>query len=88
MGMPSQLLADPGIEAVVVAAETSLHASLVVAAAAGKKIVLQKPMALTLAEGERIVSAVERAGVPFTLAWQMRVDPQNVQMSGFSRAAS
>lgn len=80
-GEVSRLLGDPGIEAVVVAAETSLHASLVEqAAAAGKKIILQKPMALTMAEGERIVSAVERAGVPFTLAWQMRVDPQNVQM--------
>ncbi len=50
------------------------------AAAAGKGIALQKPMALTLAEADRIVAAVDRAGVPFTMAWQMRVDPQNVEM--------
>jgi predicted dehydrogenase len=75
------LLAEPGLEAVVVAAETSLHAELVEqAAAAGKAIILQKPMALTLPEADRIVSAVERQGVPFTMAWQMRVDPQNVKI--------
>jgi predicted dehydrogenase len=37
-------------------------------------------MALTLEQVERIVNAVERASVPFTMAWQMRVDPQNREM--------
>jgi predicted dehydrogenase len=72
------------VDAVVIGAETSLHAEMVEMAAAGggagKAIVLQKPMALTLEEAERIVSAVERAGVKFTMAWQMRVDPQNLLM--------
>jgi len=76
-----ELLSQPGIEAVVIGAETSLHADLVIAAArAGKRIVLQKPMALTLAQADAIVAAVEETGVPFTLAWQMRVDPQNLRM--------
>jgi len=69
------------IAAVVVAAETSLHADLVEAAAqAGKAIVVQKPLALTMAQADRIVEAVARHGVPFTMAWQMRVDPQNVRI--------
>jgi len=67
------------VEAVVIAAETSKHAELVEkAAAAGKQIILQKPIALTLEEAERIVEAVESAGADFTMAWQMRVDPHNV----------
>jgi len=75
------LVADPGVQAVVIGAETSRHADLVeLAAAAGKAVVLQKPMALTMGEADRIVAAVRRSGVAFTLAWQMRVDPQNVQM--------
>jgi predicted dehydrogenase len=75
------LLDRKDITAVVIGAETSLHADLCVqAAAAGKDIVLQKPMALTLAEADRIVAAVKKAGVRFTLAWQMRVDPQNIKM--------
>jgi len=75
------LLARRDVDAVVIGAETAFHAGLVEqAAAAGKAIVLQKPMALTLAEGDRMVAAVEKHGVPFTLAWQMRVDPHNLQI--------
>lgn len=82
----AELLARPDIRGVFVAAETSLHADLVVqAAAAGKMIALQKPMALTLPEADRMVAAVEQAGVPFTLAWQMRVDPQNIAMKEMVR---
>ena len=78
---PQALLARPDITAVVIAAETSRHAELVeLAAAAGKSIILQKPIALTLAEADRIVTAVQRTGVSFTLAWQMRVDPHNRQI--------
>jgi predicted dehydrogenase len=72
-------LAHPGLQGVVIASETSMHAVLVEkAAAAGMTIALQKPLALTLAEADRIVAAVERHHVNFTLAWQMRVDPQNI----------
>jgi len=78
---PAALLARPDVDAVLVAAETVRHADLVEqAAAAGKAVVLQKPMALTLEEADRIIAAVEKAGVPFTMAWQMRVDPQNLAM--------
>ena len=75
------LLIRPDIDAVVIAVETSMHADLVEkAAAAGKAIVLQKPTALTIDEADRIVAAVNRPGVPFTMAWQMRVDPHNVRV--------
>lgn len=74
------LVGRDDIDAVVIAAETSYHADMVeLAAAAGKAIVLQKPMSLTMEQADRIVAAVDDAGVPFTLAWQMRVDPHNVK---------
>ena len=67
------------VDAVIITAETSRHADLVEqAAAAGKAIVLQKPLALTLPEADRIVATAKK--VPFTLAWQMRVDPHNLQI--------
>ncbi|MFZ4394927.1 MAG: Gfo/Idh/MocA family protein [Kiritimatiellia bacterium] len=72
------LVARPDIQAVLICAETSRHADLTeLAAAAGKIVILQKPIALTLAEADRIVRAAQR--VPLTLAWQMRVDPHNLQ---------
>jgi predicted dehydrogenase len=76
-----EVLSRADVQAVVISSETSLHAGLVEqAAAAGKMIVLQKPIALTLSEADRIVSAVQRHGVAFTMAWQMRVDPQNIKI--------
>lgn len=82
-----ELLQDPAVDAVMIGAETAYHAELVeVAAAAGKAIILQKPLALTLDQADRIVNAVSASGVPFTMAWQMRVDPQNVQMRDWVRS--
>ncbi|WP_308634176.1 Gfo/Idh/MocA family protein [Paenibacillus silvisoli] len=76
-----KLLERADIQAVVIASETSRHAELVeLAAASGKAIILQKPLALTMAEADRIVEAIDKHQVPFTLAWQMRTDPQNIQM--------
>lgn len=75
------LLANSGVQAVVIASETSMHADLVEKAAkAEKMIVVQKPMALTMPQADRIVDAVQKTGVPFSMAWQMRTDPQNIQM--------
>jgi predicted dehydrogenase len=77
----AELLARDDVDAVVITAETSMHADLVEQAAeAGKAIILQKPIALTMEQAGRIVSAVKADGVPFTMAWQMRVDPQNLKM--------
>jgi predicted dehydrogenase len=80
-GELADCLGQDGLEAVVIGVETSMHADVVEQAArAGVAIILQKPMALTLPEADRILAAVEQHGVPFTMAWQMRVDPQNLQI--------
>ena len=69
------------IDAVVITSETAYHAELTEKAAhAGKDIILYKPMALTMAEADRIVKAVEDAGVRLSMGWQMRVDPQNIEI--------
>jgi len=76
-----ELLKRDDLGGVIIGAETCYHADLVEAAArAGKSILLQKPMALTLEDCDRIVKAVETAGVRFSMAWQMRCDPQNQWM--------
>ncbi len=69
------------LSAVVIGSETNMHADLVEkAAAAGKDIILYKPMSLTMKDADRIVTSVSRYGVRFTMAWQMRMDPQNRRM--------
>ena len=69
------------VQLCIVGVETNRHADVVVAAAeAGKDVILQKPMALSLADCDRIIEAVERTGIWFSLAFQMRYDPPNVTM--------
>ena len=69
------------IDCVIVATETNKHADLCIAAMeAGKNVLLQKPMAITLRDCDRIIQTVEKTGVWFSLAFQMRCDPQNIAM--------
>src|SRR5215471_12927446 len=58
------LLADPQIDAVVLATPHSMHAAQVIAAAGAKKHVFcEKPFTLTKREAEDAVAAVRKAGV-------------------------
>ncbi len=76
---PQAIVEDAGIDAVMIGIETNRHADMVeLAAGAGKHILLQKPMATTLADCDRIVKAVHESGVKFSMAFQMRQDPANI----------
>lgn len=56
-----QLLDDPGIEGLVIAAPAHHHAELCLAALeAGKHVFVEKPLALSVAEAQNIVSAANR----------------------------
>lgn len=58
------LAADPAIDAVYVASPHQFHAQHVCAAAAqGKHVLVEKPMALTLAECDAMIAACRTAGV-------------------------
>jgi predicted dehydrogenase len=74
-------LARPDVDAVTICAENQAHAGLAVAAAgAGKHVMMQKPMATTLADCDRIVEAVERAGVKYLQSYNLRFDPVHVRI--------
>ena len=69
------LLADPSVEMVVVATPHDTHAAMVVAAAgAGKHVVVDKIMCLTVDEGEQMIGAARRAGVLFSVFQNRRWD--------------
>ncbi len=75
------LLARADIDAVFVTSPTNKHAEHVIAAAeAGKHVLLQKPMALTLADCDAIIDVIQRTGVKFSMCYQMRGDPINQKM--------
>jgi len=71
-----ELLANPDIEAVVIATPTHTHPEVIAAAAkAGKHIFSEKPLALTLDECQAAIAAVETAGVKFQLGFMRHYDP-------------
>ncbi|HEY4317486.1 MAG TPA: Gfo/Idh/MocA family oxidoreductase [Herbaspirillum sp.] len=58
------MLAHPGLDAVYVATPTDLHLDHVLqACAAGKHVLVEKPMAVRLKQARAMVEAAERAGV-------------------------
>ncbi len=58
----SSLINDKEVELVVVAAPSNLHAALTIAALeAGKHVVVEKPMAITLADAEKMLAAAEKS---------------------------
>lgn len=70
------LLADPAVEAVVIATPHHQHTAIALAAAhAGKHILLEKPMAPTLAECDAINAAVDAAGVTLLVGHVNRFAP-------------
>ena len=72
----ADVVADPRVKAVVLATPHSLHVDQIAAvAAAGKAVWCEKPLALTLAEAKRAVTAVQKAGVVFALGNNKRCFP-------------
>jgi myo-inositol 2-dehydrogenase / D-chiro-inositol 1-dehydrogenase len=72
---PEELLADGAVEAVVIASPTPTHAALIhAAAAAGKHVFCEKPVATDLAVIDRALEAVARAGITLQVGFQRRFD--------------
>ena len=69
----SAVLADPRVQAVVLVTPHTLHVDqIVAAAAAGKAVLCEKPLALTRAGAERAVAACEQAGVVLAVGQDKR----------------
>lgn len=75
-----QALADDTVDAVVVVTPTKYHCGIVVEAArAGKHILCEKPMAMTVEECERMEEETARQGVKLQLAFMRRFDENFVK---------
>jgi myo-inositol 2-dehydrogenase / D-chiro-inositol 1-dehydrogenase len=73
---PEAAIHQPGVDAVIIVTPTDTHARLIeVAAKAGKAVFSEKPIALDLAETQRVVALVEQRGVPVQLGFMRRFDP-------------
>jgi len=70
------MLGEKDVECVIIAAPDKFHASAIcAAAAAGKDILCEKPIALSLADAHAALAAVEKAGVRLQIGFMRRYDP-------------
>lgn len=77
----AQVLADPAIDAIVIANTNSLHADYAIRAAqAGKHVFVEKPMALTAADARATVEACRRANVALTVGFNWRFHPAAIEL--------
>jgi predicted dehydrogenase len=77
------ILRDPEIDAVDICGATTDHARFTVAAGeAGKHVLVEKPVALTLADFERMVAATEGAGRKLMVGQTVRFQPSMVTLQG------
>lgn len=75
------VLADPEVEAVVLATPHRQHAAQVIAATrAGKHIFVEKPFAMRKADAEAMVAAAEAAGLVLALGHNRRFLPATAEM--------
>jgi myo-inositol 2-dehydrogenase/D-chiro-inositol 1-dehydrogenase len=69
-------LADPQVDAVLIASSTDTHAELIQAAAdAGKAIFCEKPLDLDRSRAQQSLARARQAGVVFAIGFNRRYDP-------------
>jgi predicted dehydrogenase len=74
----SELAADPDIEAVGVSAHFALQGEIAIdLLQAGKHVFMEKPMAVSLAQAERILEAVQDSGRRLMVGYMKRYDAGN-----------
>jgi predicted dehydrogenase len=73
-----ELVADPEIDAMIISAtpETTHHPMAKASLAAGKHVLLEKPMAITLEEADELIGIAESNGLKFTIGYSQRFNPK------------
>ncbi|MCB1056740.1 MAG: Gfo/Idh/MocA family oxidoreductase, partial [Acidobacteria bacterium] len=92
LGVPCEasleaLLDRPDVDAVCLCTPSGLHAEQAITAArAGKHVLVEKPMALEVADADAMIAACREAGVHLGVAFQRRTDPDLRELHAAIRA--
>lgn len=73
---PEMIIKNSKIDAVYICTQTDMHAALAMdAIRAGKHIMMEKPLALTIAECRAVQESVEASNIKFMTAFKLRYNP-------------
>ena len=83
----AEMLADPGVDAVLVAVADQFHVPLALQALdAGKHVFVEKPMAVTVEEAETLARTMAETGLSLQVGTNKRFDPRSACARDFIRA--
>ena len=86
-GSYEEMLADPSIDAIYNPLPNHLHVPMSIRAAeAGKHVLCEKPIALSVAETRQLIAARDKAGVKIGEAFMARTHPQWLRAAELVRA--
>lgn len=87
VGSVDEVINAPDVDAILIATPTDTHADLIEAAArAGKAILCEKPVSLSVERIEACLPVVEKAGVPLMIGFHRRYDPNYSELEKRIRA--
>lgn len=73
---------NPDIDIIYVVLPNSMHAEYTIRAAkAGKHVICEKPMAITVEECDRMIAACKQAGKMLSIGYRLHFDPYNLEMA-------
>lgn len=77
---------NPNIDIIYVVLPNSMHAEYVVRAArAGKHVICEKPMAISVEDCDRMISACKEAGKKLSIGYRLHFEPHNQEMMRMGR---
>ncbi|HEY4246882.1 MAG TPA: Gfo/Idh/MocA family oxidoreductase [Lacunisphaera sp.] len=88
-GSYEELLADPAVEAVYIGTPHPGHKEWAIkATAAGKHVLCEKPLTLTLKDTLEVIAAAKQRGVLLMEAYMYRFHPQTLKVAGLVRSGA
>lgn len=84
-----RIVSDPGIQVVYIVLPNSMHAEYTIRAfKAGKHVLCEKPMAVTIEESERMIAAGKAANRKLMIAYRCQHEPVNLAAMRLMRAGA
>ncbi len=72
---------NPSIDVVYIVLPNNMHAEYTIrAAAAGKHVICEKPMAITVEDCDKMIAACKKANVLLSIGYRLHFDPYNKEM--------
>jgi predicted dehydrogenase len=73
---------NPDIDIVYVVLPNNMHAEFTIRAAqAGKHVICEKPMAITVADCDKMIAACQKAGKMLSIGYRLHFEPYNLEMA-------